>query len=339
MAWSSRGRAGASGRMRATWHFAHPIEVTNIIVFLNDHYIEHDIAIVFLLFSIQWNHAEGPPTVGLVWFCIDAGTSKTGRPNATLHWDTTCQSFKVWSSSTIIVLNTAPGSNTTFRACSWPKLRPLILSFFSFNPMESCRRARLRASVIPQSWLLWIVTVLLFLQPFPANAVKFNLQAYRYPPAKCIWNPAHPNALVIVTANVSPGGGQRVDVEIVDSSPQKNVYLSKKGINGETRLAITTHVDGEVGVCFRNYLDDCEIWLVVCCIFILICFLCMLAVPADKEKSSKRIIDLDVDIGADAVDYKYDLRISYWYTDADASNVALLRTRSHSLGWKQRCVN
>lgn len=32
--------------------------------------------------------------------------------------------------------------------------------------------------------------------------------------------------------------------------------------------------------------------------------LCMLAIPADNEKSSKRIIDLDVDIGADAVDYK-----------------------------------
>jgi len=149
--------------------------------------------------------------------------------------------------------------------------------------MYPCRSTWLRASIIPQSWLLWIVAILLFLQPYSANAIKFNLQAYRYPPAKCIWNPAHPNALVIVTANVGPGGGQRVDVEIVDSSPEKNVYLSKRGINGETRLAITTHADGEVGVCFRNYLDD--------------------TVPADKEKSSKRIIDLDVDIGADAVDY------------------------------------
>lgn len=57
---------------------------------------------------------------------------------------------------------------------------------------------------------------------------------------------------------MSPGGGQRVDVDIVDSSPQKNVYLSKKGINGETRFAVTSHAEGEVGVCFRNYLDDCE---------------------------------------------------------------------------------
>lgn len=124
--------------------------------------------------------------------------------------------------------------------------------------MGSCRRVSLRVSPILQSWFFGIVVIFLFLQPQSANAIKFTLPAYRYPPAKCIWNPAHPNALVIVTANVGPGGGQRVDVEIVDSSPQKNVYLSKRGINGETRLAITTHVDGEVGVCFRNYLDDCE---------------------------------------------------------------------------------
>ncbi|KAE9393836.1 hypothetical protein BT96DRAFT_999111 [Gymnopus androsaceus JB14] len=68
-------------------------------------------------------------------------------------------------------------------------------------------------------------------------AIKFSLQAYRYPIQKCIWNPIHNNALVIVTANVGPGEAQKVDIEIVDSSPQKTVYLSKKNINGETRLA------------------------------------------------------------------------------------------------------
>lgn len=65
----------------------------------------------------------------------------------------------------------------------------------------------------------------------------------------------HPNQLVIVTANVGPGANQRVDIEIVDSSPQKNVYLSKKGIKEETRLAVTAHAEGEVGVCFKNYLE------------------------------------------------------------------------------------
>ena len=87
------------------------------------------------------------------------------------------------------------------------------------------------------------------------SAIKFNLPAYQYPPTKCIWNAAHTNSLVIVTANVGPGENQRVDVSILDSSDNRNIYLSKKGINGETRLAITTHADGEVGVCFKNYIE------------------------------------------------------------------------------------
>ncbi|KAI0282788.1 emp24/gp25L/p24 family/GOLD-domain-containing protein [Russula aff. rugulosa BPL654] len=135
----------------------------------------------------------------------------------------------------------------------------------------------------PTSVLLTLLAVLFLAHLTPTNAVKFALQAHRYPPSKCIWNAAHLNALVIVTANVAPGLKQRVDIEIIDSSPQKNVYLHKKNINGETRLAITAHADGEVGVCFKNYLDhDTQ--------------------AHDPEKIS-RIIDLDVDIGADAIDY------------------------------------
>jgi len=86
-------------------------------------------------------------------------------------------------------------------------------------------------------------------------AIKFNLPAFQYPPTKCIWNTVHTDTLVIVTANVGPGDNQRVDVSILDSSENKNVYLSKRGIKGESRLAITTHADGEVGVCFKNYIE------------------------------------------------------------------------------------
>jgi p24 family protein delta-1 len=110
------------------------------------------------------------------------------------------------------------------------------------------------------SWALFLCTILLLLQYSPTNAIKFSLQSFRYPPQKCIWNPAHADALVIVTANVGPGVGQRVDVEIIDSSPQHNKYLSKRGINGETRLAVTTHAEGDVGVCFRNFLDSCRVF-------------------------------------------------------------------------------
>ncbi|KAF8069115.1 emp24/gp25L/p24 family/GOLD-domain-containing protein [Lyophyllum atratum] len=129
---------------------------------------------------------------------------------------------------------------------------------------------------------LSILSTLLFLS-VPIHAIKFNLQAHRYPPPKCIWNTAHPNALVIVTANVGAGANQRVDIEIVDSSPKKNVYLSKKGIKSESRLAITTHGEGEVGVCFKNHIEG--------------------DVSYDAASKLFRVVDLDVDIGADAVDY------------------------------------
>ncbi|KAI0718737.1 emp24/gp25L/p24 family/GOLD-domain-containing protein [Cerioporus squamosus] len=114
-----------------------------------------------------------------------------------------------------------------------------------------------------------------------AFAIKFNIPASRYPPAKCIWNAAHPGALVIITANVGPGEGQRLDIEVVDSSEHKNVYLSKKDINGEKRFAITAHAEEDIGVCFRNYLEA----------------------GVSDGKTRSRVIDLDVDIGADAVDY------------------------------------
>lgn len=126
--------------------------------------------------------------------------------------------------------------------------------------------AGLTASALPRSLYTLLVTIwtLLFLLVMPTHAIKFEIQAYRYPPAKCVWNAVHKGDLVIVTANVGPGEGQRVDIEIVDSSPEKNVYLNKRGILGETRFAVTAHTDeGDIGVCFRNYLDvgKCRCWL------------------------------------------------------------------------------
>ncbi|KAG6377488.1 emp24/gp25L/p24 family/GOLD-domain-containing protein [Boletus reticuloceps] len=124
--------------------------------------------------------------------------------------------------------------------------------------------------------------LLLFLLPF-SNAIKFTLPPAKFPTDKCIWNAAHINALVIVTANVSPGPNQRIDIEIIDATPQRNVYLSKKDIKGETRLAVTAHAEDEIGVCFKNHLAP--------------------EVRTEMERNMTRTIDLDVDVGADAVDY------------------------------------
>ncbi|KAF8438157.1 emp24/gp25L/p24 family/GOLD-domain-containing protein [Boletus edulis BED1] len=124
--------------------------------------------------------------------------------------------------------------------------------------------------------------LLLFLLPF-SNAIKFALPPAKLPTEKCIWNAAHINALVIVTANVSPGPNQRIDIEIIDATPQRNVYLSKKDIKGETRLAVTAHAEDEIGVCFKNHLAP--------------------EVRTEMDRNMTRTIDLDVDVGADAVDY------------------------------------
>jgi len=74
-----------------------------------------------------------------------------------------------------------------------------------------------------------------------------------------------------------------VDIEIIDGSQNHNKYLSKKDINGESRFAVTTHADGDVGVCLRNYLPH--------------------DVQPNKSQGKFRVVDLDIDIGADAVDY------------------------------------
>lgn len=66
------------------------------------------------------------------------------------------------------------------------------------------------------------------------------------------------DTLVVITANVEKGGlgNQRVDLEVIDGSNHRNVYQTKRNVMGETRIAITTHADADLGVCFRNHLDN-----------------------------------------------------------------------------------
>lgn len=132
--------------------------------------------------------------------------------------------------------------------------------------------------------------LILLLVTWQATAIKFYLSALRNPEPKCISNPVHDGDLVIVSVIVEsedpsvPADSQRVDIEVVDSSPKRNVYLSKKNVDGEKRFAVTSHAEGDVLVCFKNTLS----W----------------SVGEKQGANMKRTVDLDVDIGADAVDYK-----------------------------------
>lgn len=107
--------------------------------------------------------------------------------------------------------------------------------------------------------------------------------------------------LVVITANVDKGDRARLDLEVVDGSNHRNVYQARKGLQGEMRLAITTHNDADLGVCFKNTLDASELLNLHYGCF---CPLTALTDVAETESHKYgRAVDLDVDIGADAVDY------------------------------------
>lgn len=63
---------------------------------------------------------------------------------------------------------------------------------------------------------------------------------------------------MIVTANVPGEPDQQVDIQILDGSERGNVYLSKKDVRGEARLAVTTHESADVGVCLTNRYTGCK---------------------------------------------------------------------------------
>lgn len=79
------------------------------------------------------------------------------------------------------------------------------------------------------------------------------------PPPPLLPSPSTvPLTLLPATFTFRYSPSQRIDIEIVDGSSNGNTYLSKKSVKGETRLAVTTHENADVGVCFKNYLDYSE---------------------------------------------------------------------------------
>jgi hypothetical protein len=104
-----------------------------------------------------------------------------------------------------------------------------------------------------------VVIVLLIWFVECCSAVKFALEAHHSPAQKCLWNYAMSDTLVVISVSAPlQGTMQRLDMEVLDGSGSRNVYQSKKGLKGETRMAITTHADADLGVCFMNVLDACK---------------------------------------------------------------------------------
>ncbi|KAG2236907.1 hypothetical protein INT48_002720 [Thamnidium elegans] len=118
------------------------------------------------------------------------------------------------------------------------------------------------------------------------TAIKFDLPAVTqervFEGTKCLSQYVPRDTMVLVTINVGEGYNQRVELEILDDTESRNVYLKKPNVNGDLRNAFSTKVDGEVMVCFTNVLDD-----------------------GFKEGSQyKRSIELHFGVGAEADDFK-----------------------------------
>ncbi|CAJ0625715.1 5849_t:CDS:2 [Entrophospora sp. SA101] len=115
------------------------------------------------------------------------------------------------------------------------------------------------------------------------NAIKFDIQAHPegLVKRKCITQYVPTDTLVVVTIKVGIGYNQQIDVEVTDNSPAHNEYGRKRDMNEETRIAFTTHVEADVSICFTNTLED----------------------GFSPDAKYHRTIDLDIDVGAEAIDY------------------------------------
>ncbi|OLL23993.1 Endoplasmic reticulum vesicle protein 25 [Neolecta irregularis DAH-3] len=122
----------------------------------------------------------------------------------------------------------------------------------------------------------------LLLLTSPSIALKFSISSFPESSAssyqKCISNFVSADTLVVVTAIVtgSKGDGQRVNIEIKDM--QGNQYGKPRDAIGEVRMAFTTHDASSMDVCFEN-------------------------IAIDGLPGKSRDIELDVEIGADAMDW------------------------------------
>ncbi|CAG8571580.1 8624_t:CDS:10, partial [Diversispora eburnea] len=112
------------------------------------------------------------------------------------------------------------------------------------------------------------------------KGIKFDLHAT--PPdhviPKCISQYVPTDTLVVVTIKIGTGYNQKIDVEVTDNSDAHNKYGQKRDLDEETRIAFTTHADADISICFVNILDA-------------------------PNSQYHRTVDLDVDVGAEAIDY------------------------------------
>ncbi|PNP44050.1 hypothetical protein TGAMA5MH_04335 [Trichoderma gamsii] len=128
----------------------------------------------------------------------------------------------------------------------------------------------------------WLCGLLLLVSA--ANALKFDLLAHpggeSLKKERCIRNFVGSDTLVVVTSTVDgyKGDGMLVNIHVRDAIG--NEYGRAKDVAGESRIVFTSHADAAFDVCFENLFSG-----------------------NTKPRQNLRVVELDIDIGADAKDW------------------------------------
>lgn len=128
----------------------------------------------------------------------------------------------------------------------------------------------------------WLSGLLLLVSA--ANALKFDLLAHpggeSLKKERCIRNFVGSDTLVVVTSTVDgyKGDGMVVNIHVRDAIG--NEYGRAKDVAGESRIVFTSHADAAFDVCFENLFSG-----------------------NTKPRQNLRVVELDIDIGADAKDW------------------------------------
>jgi len=144
------------------------------------------------------------------------------------------------------------------------------------------KRRKFRVDLIFVLYFSLLLFILLTISNVVAG-IKFDLVATpsNALSPKCVSQYVSNGTLVVVTVKAGIGYNQRVDAEITDNSSSHNEYGRKRDIDGESRMPFTTHTDADISVCLTNILDD----------------------GFRPDPKYHRTIDLDIDVGAEAIDY------------------------------------
>lgn len=128
----------------------------------------------------------------------------------------------------------------------------------------------------------WLCGLLLLVSA--ANALKFDLLAHpggeSLKKERCIRNFVGSDTLVVVTSTIDgyKGDGMVVNIHVRDAIG--NEYGRAKDVAGESRIVFTSHADAAFDVCFENLFSG-----------------------STKPRQNLRVVELDIDIGADAKDW------------------------------------